>query len=271
MPTGTLPSYRDPPVIETVIGVEFAPIEGWSVPHFGLFWNQVKDRFGSFEVHSPIASRIEVMDGPGQFPEQRIQLEMMTTPEVRCWFVNGDGSELIQVQHDRLIFNWRKRDGAYPRYSDSVRPSFVSAWGEFKGFLHSQGLQPPRILQCEITYVSHIPKGDGWEDVSEWSKVLKSIAPPPNGGILAEPESCNISASYLLPKRQGRLRIDAKLALRKSDAKEILALNITSRGRPDSSELGDVLKWFDLGHEWVVQGFTEATTTTMHDLWGREQ
>jgi len=30
------------------------------------------------------------------------------------------------------------------------------------------------------------------------------------------------------------------------------------------------MEWFDLGHEWIVKGFTDFTTEHMHEIWGRK-
>jgi hypothetical protein len=53
-------------------------------------------------------------------------------------------------------------------------------------------------------------------------------------------------------------------AIRKQDAKEIVRLNLTARGKPVSSTPADILDWFDMGHVWIVQGFTDFTTTKIH-------
>jgi hypothetical protein len=59
-------------------------------------------------------------------------------------------------------------------------------------------------------------------------------------------------------------------AIRRTDAKEILQLNLTARGKPESSTLQHLLDWLDLGHEWIVNGFTDFTTKAMHDHWGKQ-
>jgi hypothetical protein len=60
-------------------------------------------------------------------------------------------------------------------------------------------------------------------------------------------------------------------AIRRKDAKEILRVSITARGRPVSSELHDIEDWFDLGHEWIVRGFADITTGEMHKHWRKTQ
>jgi uncharacterized protein (TIGR04255 family) len=266
MPGRHVPKFRNPPVIETVMGVEFATIPGFEVPFFGVFWNRIRERYPSCETKPILAPRIETFGAP-QGEEARVQ--MMSTPEARCWFVSEDESEVIQLQNDRLVFNWRKRGGndKYPGYDEFMKPSFIRLWNEFHDFLGDNNLASPQIIQAEITYVSHIPKHEGWNRIADWSEVFTSIAPPRADGILSNPESAAFGCTFVLPDGRTRLRFDAKHAFRPNDANEVIALNILARGKPESSELQSVVDWFDEGRRWVVRGFADFTTDKMHKHW----
>ncbi len=270
MASGQTPKFSSPPVIETVMGVEFVPIEGWSIPHFGLFWERLRSRLPRVEVHPPIASLVETV---GQLaPQPGTRIEFAQPGEVRCWFLNADGSHLVQIQNDRLIFNWRKRGNeAYPGFEEVVRPSFVDYWSSFIDFVSSERLPEPKVIQCELSYVNHIHKGEGWSTICEWRDVFGVIASPDNAVLLHNPESVAFSCAYLLPENRGRLRVEAKHAVRKQDGEETIALSVVSRGRPDSSTLDAILDWFDVGRNWVVQGFADITTEAMHKRWGRQR
>lgn len=91
-----------------------------------------------------------------------------------------------------------------------------------------------------------------------------------SGDFLPEPESVNIGARFVLPDKKGRLHMEMQPAIRALDAQEILQLNITARGKPESSNLEKVLEWFELGHEWIVRGFTDFTAKDMHNFWRRK-
>jgi hypothetical protein len=73
-----------------------------------------------------------------------------------------------------------------------------------------------------------------------------------------------LEARYPMPEG-GRLRVMMQPAIRRQDAKEVLQLTLRARGRPRRPELGASLEWFDLGHEWIVRGFTGLTTAAMHE------
>lgn len=94
----SLPDYANPPVIEVVGGVGFAPIEGFKAVHLGLLWERFRDQFPRVEEHPPIAMPLEVLQIPNpQGPE----LQFLDTPPLpRIWFLDESGNGIVQVQRD---------------------------------------------------------------------------------------------------------------------------------------------------------------------------
>ena len=114
------PDFERPPVNEVSLGVQVEPIDGLHAAHLGLFWGRVRRDFPALEEHPPLApTPIEdVSSGPRLLD---LQVQMLTVPPVpRLLFIDGSGTELLQVQSDRFIANWRRLAGAdvYPRYPD---------------------------------------------------------------------------------------------------------------------------------------------------------
>src|SRR4051794_2099538 len=99
-----LPEFDEPPVIETVLSVAFAPLEKWATPHFGLFWHEIRDRFVHFSVHPPISSGIE--DPETIFNKSENIIRIGGEPKIRCWFIDDRDATLVQLQNDRFTFNW---------------------------------------------------------------------------------------------------------------------------------------------------------------------
>lgn len=121
-----LPEFGDPPVVETVLGVEFTPLAKWGVPHFGMFWDRIRDQYDHFEVQPPLPSIIETF-GEREFPNQP-QMLFLSSNDVRCWFIDASDRTLLQVQNNRFTFNWRKSEGVvYPR-DENIRPEFERRW-----------------------------------------------------------------------------------------------------------------------------------------------
>jgi uncharacterized protein (TIGR04255 family) len=263
------PDYDRPPVVETYLGVQFSPLVKFSIPHFGLYWAKIRDDYPTFEVQSPLSSAFEQF-GARQLVQPKFGIELMRTPEVRCWFIEKSGTMLNQVQRDRFVHNWRRQkpEDAYVHY-DRIKPSFIKEWQKFCNFLDESNLGSPEINQCEMMYINHIELGQGWKSYGELNKVISSWSGSSSGNFLPAPESVSIGARYILPEKKGRLHIEMQPAITE-DAKEILQLNLTARGKPASPNLDGILDWFDLGHEWIVRGFTDFTSEEMHKHWERK-
>jgi uncharacterized protein (TIGR04255 family) len=264
-----LPRFSSPPVIETVLGVEFAPLEKWTVPYFGLLWNDIRDRFPRIEVKPPLDSQIEHFDQPRKPIGARF--EWLTEPEVRCWFIDSEDRTLMQVQKNRLTYNWRKRDAGdeYPHYDETIRPAFQKLWEQFAAFVARERLGELDILQCEVTYVNHLEIGIGWNAAADMNKVVACWSGATNGEFLPPPENVAFDTSYRMPDNKGRLRVSLKPAVRSQDGIEILQFTLTARGSPAASNALSVLDWLDMGRDWVVRGFADLTSKQMHALWKR--
>lgn len=138
--TAPLPRFREPPVIETVIGVEFAPLAKWDIPYFGLYWSEVKAEYPNFKVLPALDSQVEVFD---KDVSKESEIHLVDKPPLRCWFMAEDDSTLIQIQSTRMIFNWKRgtRDEAYPHFEETIRPAFVREWSRFRKFVNDRALE----------------------------------------------------------------------------------------------------------------------------------
>jgi uncharacterized protein (TIGR04255 family) len=259
--------FSSPPVIETVLSVQFSPLHSFSVPHFGLYWEKIKGEFPRTEVKPPLGQVKEELRSSSL---KRPEIEFVFEPVVRCWFLDKKGNQLIQVQNDRFIYNWQKVDGseAYPLY-ETVASKFETEWERFLAFLAEQEMEGPEINQCEVTYINHVEYEKGWKSFGELNQVVASWSGKHSGNFLPTPEKVSISVSYLLPDHLGRLHISVNPVIRARDAKEVLQLSLTARGAPAGNDKESMLKWFDSGRKWVVEGFTDFTTPEMHHLWRR--
>ncbi|MCY3955044.1 MAG: TIGR04255 family protein [Nitrospira sp.] len=266
---GILPEYGSPPVIETVLGVQFSPLSSFQVPHFGLFWNRVRQAYPHVEVQPPLGPTFEQFVPKEIRGEAQIRFEA-GPPDFRCWFKNQEQTHLMQVQRDRFVVNWRKVTGqeVYPRYVQ-FRPRFKSEWTEFCKFLEEENLETPQVNQCEVTYVNHFESEKEFISFGEAHKIFEVWSELPAEEFLPAPESVRFNIHYLLPDQKGRMHVVVEPKLRTRDGKEVLQVTLTCRGRPDSPTIEDILNWFDLGHEWIVQGFTQLTTHEMHQIWER--
>ena len=56
---------------------------------------------------------------------------------------------------------------------------------------------------------------------------------------------------------------------RTAGGEKLFVLRLASRGRAASPDIDGALDFMDLAHEWIVRGFTSATTSDAHAKWGR--
>jgi uncharacterized protein (TIGR04255 family) len=265
-----LPDFYDPPVVETVLSVHFDPLSAMRTAHFGLYWGEVRDRFPVTEEHGELPSLVEWSPERPQ-PLVGIQFQALEAPPApRFWFTNERGTELIQIQRDRFLKNWRKTgDGdQYPRY-ERVREGFDKDFSSFAQFVSRNQLGTIRVKQCEVTYINHIVAGAGWVTHADIDKVF-TVWRQPQSAYPGQAQDLTFHARFPISDHSGgfvgRLHVTLQPVTRLSDGASMFLLELTARG-----QVGEGTDFFDLGHEWIVRSFAELTTPTMHKIWDRRK
>ena len=262
-----LPDFEEPPAVETLVGFHFYPLQNWKTPNFGLFWQEIKTEYPDAQVHPALAEqglRLELNSALGS-------IKLTGDVPVRWWYEHKSGKRLIQVQTESFIQNWRKRskNDPYLHYKD-LRPAFWRTWGQFLRFLKRQGVESPRVRQCEVTYVNHIDRGEGWRSFADLPDVFSAWKGRTYCGFLPTPDLVSMNVSYPIGGQTGRLQIVMQPGIRQPDARQTLQLTITAMCKPVSSEPSDLFKSLDLGRKWVVRGFEDFTTEKMHAVWRKK-
>jgi uncharacterized protein (TIGR04255 family) len=268
-----LPDFDNPPLVETVLSAQFDKLAGMRSVHFGLFWQCVRDEFPNVEEHAPLPP---VFEQSGDVAPQAVQLrfdpeERLSLP--RLWLLNKSGSEIMQIQNDRFIKNWRKgpENADYPHYTPVLKPAFERSFKDFSAFADEQGLGPIKITQCEVTYVSHIVSGEGWARRDEIEKIFTFWKQPSADDLYpGKPEDfgCRIRFPIFGPEKEwiGRLHVEVQPALHIAENKPMYAMNLTARGM-----YGTGIEFFDIGRRWIVKSFEQLTTEHMHAIWRKKK
>jgi uncharacterized protein (TIGR04255 family) len=213
-----------------------------------------------------------MIEGLGEEHEGQIQLMMGDIPLPRVWFVHREETGLIQVQRDRFLHNWKraKPTDSYPRYH-TVIDLFRRQLESFEAFVKENSLGTIDPVQYEMTYVNQIPKGEGWNDISELGKVLRNHHCDGNEKrFLPVAESVNLRTTFTLPDRQGRLHASIRNGKRQDDSKPVLLFELTVRGFPGDGAREAMWEWFNVAREWIVRGFTNLTTDEIQkSVWRR--
>jgi uncharacterized protein (TIGR04255 family) len=247
----------------------FHPFQNLLAPHLGLLWDKFKQSgYSGCQEVAPLAPVIEQFD-----KTQQVQFEFTDTPPLpRIWFLRPDENGIVQVQRDRFLHNWKKvrPEDEYPHY-ESVIKKFRELLASFDAFLEDTGVGTISPRQYEMTYVNHLPHGNGWQAINELGMVFPDLAwQDREDRFLPNPEALNLRMSFLLPDRAGRLHATIRTAVHRDDGVPMLLLELTARGMPHDQSREAMWAWFDLAHEWIVRGFADLTGESMHtNVWKR--
>jgi uncharacterized protein (TIGR04255 family) len=274
-PNEHLPEYDRPPVVEVAVSVQFdSPT--LNALQIMLWYTQVRERFPGLEQTNPLPAMVESFGRP-RATRPRVEFQLLDTlPTPRVFMINTAGSELLQIQQNRFGLSWRKLkpEHNYPRYR-VIRTNFVEEYKAFQSFLVKEGLEEIAPNQCEITYVNHILGEGVWERHGELHKVIPSIAPRLSENFLPMPEDVQLLSKYVISGEEGkaiaRLYVEVEPRYLTSGLEPIFLMRLTVRGAPLGPEIEGLLRTLDIGHEWIVRGFTTLTSADMHKVWRRSR
>jgi len=264
---GQLPDYENPPVTEVVCGILFKTLDGFRIPHFGLFWERCKADYPSCQEVAPLIPLIERF---GEESTEEIQA-FNDLPLPRVWFLNNQDTGIIQLQRDRFLHNWKKSKPTdnYPRYR-TVIDLFKRHLESFHTFVNEHKLGAIDAMQYEMTYVNHIPQGEGWNALSDLGKVFRDHRWVGTDRFLPGIEHLNLRTSFELPNRTARMHVSIRDGRRKDDMKPVFLFELTVRGFPGEASQKSMWAWFDVAREWIVRGFTDLTTEEIQkSVWRR--
>lgn len=249
-------TFQSPPLIEVSFAVQFERLGSFRTAHFGLFWSSLLRDFP------------ETADRPPLAPVNASQSIGDWLPLPRVWLVHKDKQILLQLQSDRFILNWRRiqDDTVYPRF-EHVFPQFVGYLKQWEAFCEAAKIGPIDLRECELTYVNHIPRGEGWNDPSELAGLFPGLIAPETPKELPARTGVAYSSVHSFPTLQ--LRADVRLGHVGDERKEIVGLELKAesagRWRRGANELE---QWFSEANEAIVRSFVAMTSpTTQKEVW----
>jgi uncharacterized protein (TIGR04255 family) len=273
-PIEIIADFERPPVVEVVLGVQFsqAVVDLEVLAEFAV---AIKDEFPNREQKEPLAGASESFARPPDPP--RIEFRFGAPPMPRTWFESPDRRLLVQLQADRLIFNWRRveREDTYPHYN-VLRPKFDALHEQLEGILRRQKGEPGTVDNVEVSYINELASSDEPSGYTHpgLADMLTTVASVEPGGFLPEPEDAGYMARFRIPspdgtgKPVGRLLVSTDPAYRTSDQRPIYLLKLSANLVGTSSTREAVVDMLDLGRRWVVEGFLQLTTPAIQSTWG---
>ncbi len=258
-----LPSYRNPPINEVVCGLVFKEIDKLRIPHTGLFWQKILAVYPTCEHAEPLAD-VDV---------GKLSVDKATgLPWPRVWLIGQKGNDLVQIQKDRFYYNWRKIDplDEYPRHENVLR-NFRTNLEIFLAFVKDFGLGSIEPQHCELTYINHIPKGEGWESNANIGDLFPDIRwRNQQSRFLSPPAGLSWEVFFPLPDDAGQLRVSLRQGIRKLDKLPILVLDLTAKGLGADKSMDAIWYWFQLGHKWIVSTFADIASEEIQlKVWKR--
>jgi len=253
------PDFENPPVVETVLGVQFAPVPGLTPLHFGLFWHAMRTEFPTSEIKEPLLD-LASLGAP------------ITTFPIRAWFHDAAKVYLVQLQNDRLILNWRKKDSedgvVYPHY-DVIRPRFHAILERLSAFLVQEGLAPLTAMLCEVTYIDHISDSDIKDVAERGGELFKYWSGGPTD-YLREGTTTSFSVAVTMPNQIDSVTLQMQPVRDLASAALIQQLRFSALCRPVSNTTADILDALDRAHDLEVRAFLEFTSEQLQERWGRK-
>jgi uncharacterized protein (TIGR04255 family) len=257
--TDDLPGFRNPPVQEVAVAVQFSGIQGLKTVHLGAFWQSVRDEFPKFDDLPPFAG-MEDRTGP--------KLELVPLPPLRRVMMSSeDGSLSLQLQESRFITNWVKANDKieYPRFN-AVFEAYERYFEHLAAFVAAEGIGHIEPTHYELTYVNELcPVDDSMMENLEsllgfckWQHIERQF--------LGNPTAVNFAWQFPLPNEAGKLLLNINPA-KKTDGPEVMLFVLKCVASATATE-SDGKTWFSAAHKAIVRTFKELTTPIGHDRWG---
>jgi len=263
--TKKFPQYANPPIIELVLGVQFNSIPGFTTGHSGWFWREHLGPDWKVSEGQPVPEQTEAF---GSLLTSRMGFQLSQNPASRLMAENKTGDRLLQIQHSRMHYNWRKKNDEYPHF-EQVFDEFNAHFTTFKEFVVNAGLNPVVTNQWEVTYVDHIPSGELWQRAEEFHNVFPGLFPHATKLDGLKAETSNVDRIYEIVPQKGRLYVTTNLALITGEKDHSLLVNMTARGPIASDSAATLKEHMEIGHIATGQAFYGLSSDAAKRFWER--
>lgn len=264
-----LPDFERPPVTEVILSLQFGSLTNLKTAYIGFLWSRLRERYPTVTEQAPLNPVFETFGSLALGSPEIYFQPLLVLPLPRYWFETAEGSHLCQVQQDRIVHNWRKRGGEYPRY-EAVRSELEKDLDVFEEFLRTENIGALDFNQVEVSYINTIDLPDGGDAHGSLARVMAvwTDMDTPERDL----EDVILRSRYLIKKDENpyaRLHVSVTPGIRAASMEKVVQLELTFRGKPDGNDRVAVLALMDEGRATIVKAFAELTTPDMHQHWGR--
>lgn len=242
-------AFENPPVNEVVVSTYFnPPLSDFRNEHVGLFWEGIRKDFPVVRQQIPVGI------------EQEITADELI-PMPRYWFISDNDMNLIQLQKNAFMFNWRRRDKEYPRFHDYIKPTFDKYYSFFSDFIRSEinSAEELAVELCELTYINTLEPCEYWEGPQDTANIIPSFSIVIPGIDISNSPGFYCHYAYeIATDLQLNIRIHAAA---KSEQPDVPALifEIKVSGRVGKAAKPKTDEWFERAHEAIAGCFAGMT------------
>lgn len=159
----TQPRFRRPPIEEVICGFIFDPLPVDALD-CGVYWDSRIDDFPQKEIHSALLENVAELE--------------LDAPLTRAWLISTTNDFIVQLQSDRFYMNWRRSEGAYPRFSDhenkvGLKTRAVAEFQKFADFCETRISRTPTLKRLELTKIDVLRQGTHYSDQDDLGRMLK--------------------------------------------------------------------------------------------------
>lgn len=250
----TIANFSNSPLSEVVCGVEFnAP--GFSSVHFGLYWQTIREHFPQYFDMPPIGE---------------ISLFSPIPILRRVWLESVEKKQLIQLQADRFLYNWRRLPDdteEYPHF-ETVYLNFIEEWKHFQKWWLGVTISPAPIfpVRYQLTYLNQIDNILGWETPADHYNIFTFMGRKWDS-FLDNPTVHVSNLQFSIPQNRGILSVNINQGLLAPENKPVMTFELTAQS---SDATIDIDEWFNTVHEYVVRSFLDLTKDSIQKEWGLE-
>ena len=124
------------------------------------------------------------------------------------------------------------------------------------------------INQAEVTYVNRIEIQDL---PGQAEKIISAYSGEFSDKFLPHPEEIYLSLRFPIKRDDhmlGRLYVDLRPSI-PGVPESARTMTLLARGKPESSDIKDSYRFFEVARQHIVSGFASVTSAEMHKVWER--
>jgi uncharacterized protein (TIGR04255 family) len=251
--------FDKPPINEVVLGKVFKPRGDLTVPMFGRFWDLIEEDFPKTQHAPPLIE-------PGGHSDKNF---MGILP--RVWFVGEDPSRLIQLQQDRLYYNWRQLAGVESPYArfESIFAEYQRYSEAFATFILSSLGSPLESTRLDLTYVNVFQRGREWQDFSDLGSVISGLDVLSNAQTLGKASAGSFQIDLKPNSMPGLLSIRLLSGFDTGSGAQLIKMELVAVCGTEELAGVEEKAWYLQAHDAIIEAFCTLTTDKAQKIWMR--